>query len=142
MAPIYFTYIPICLGAVWECFLERNKGYAINRGYGRLKKAKEELAAAKDSVAEAKTKVVRTYKKKFPKMPKYAPLTSLFMDGDQLTEMIRVVHPEWDLSILLAEAVPCTEAAAPAISFLAEVAPSDIPSQALHCVDPKEAARQ
>ncbi|KAL2518052.1 hypothetical protein Adt_14299 [Abeliophyllum distichum] len=84
---------------------------------GEFKKAKEELAIVKALMVEteaevgvgdkAGVKAVRLYKKNFLRTSEYTRLATHFMEvrGDQLTEKVLVVHPEWDLSFLLSNLV-------------------------------------
>ncbi|KAL2532499.1 hypothetical protein Adt_05850 [Abeliophyllum distichum] len=100
--------------------LEKDKQLA--RAMDKLVRTKEELATVKASMAKAKVSAVRLYKKKFSSTPKYTYLTTRFMEagGNQLTENIKAVQPDWDLSFLQSTSA---ETPAPMPSTTFEVPP-------------------
>ncbi|KAL2545043.1 hypothetical protein Fot_14276 [Forsythia ovata] len=59
----------------------------------KLEKSMKELETVKASMEEAEARTVKLYKKSISSTHEYSHMAS----GDQLTERIRTVHPEWDL---------------------------------------------
>ncbi|KAL2491638.1 hypothetical protein Adt_27266 [Abeliophyllum distichum] len=69
----------------------------------QLVRTKRELEKIKEELAKVGARAMRSYKNEFSSTLEYFRFAIHFMvaDGEQLTERIKEVHPEWDFSFLM-----------------------------------------